>query len=264
MRALALDFDGVISDSAAEAFAVSLPTYLATRSVAQWTRLADGVQALSRAEIEKEPLYRAFVDGMPLGNRAEDFGVVLHAIESGHPLTDQAAYDRVRVEVGEAFRDDFHARFYTERARFRTRSPDRWLGLMRPYASFLEVLRSRAGEVVLAVATAKDRDSVDLLLSAYGVADLFAADWILDKTAGPDKRAHLSILRERLGLDFSEITFVDDKVNHLDSTSRLGVRCALASWGYNGERERLLARERGHAVLDLAHVDAQLFGSARA
>jgi len=262
MRALALDFDGVISDSAAEAFAVSLPTYVAARPVARWSGLSTRVQALSRSELEREPLYRAFVEGMPLGNRAEDFGVVLYALDRGLPLDDQAAYDRVRREVGEAFCDDYHERFYAERAAFRTRAPERWLALMGPYGRFLEVLRARRADVVLALATAKDRDSVDLLLAAYGVADLFAPDRIFDKDAGPDKRSHLSLLAGALGLEFAEITFVDDKVNHLDSVSRLGVRCALATWGYNGERERRLACERGYLVLDLERVEEQLFGVA--
>jgi phosphoglycolate phosphatase-like HAD superfamily hydrolase len=261
MRALALDFDGVISDSAAEAFAVSLPTYVAARPVERWTRLAGRVQGLSRAELEREPLYRAFVEGMPLGNRAEDFGVVLHALELGLPLEDQAAYDRVRHDVGEAFCDDYHERFYAERVAFRQRAPEDWLALMAPYSAFLAVLRAHAEDVVLAVATAKDRESVDLLLEAYGVADLFAPSCIFDKDAGPDKRSHLTLLAESLGLDFADITFVDDKVNHLDSATRLGVCCALASWGFNGERERRLAQDRGYLVLDLARVDDQLFGA---
>jgi len=259
MRALALDFDGVISDSASEAFAVSLPTYVAARPVERWSSLAARVQGLSRSELEREPLYRAFVDGMPLGNRAEDFGVVLYALERGLPLDDQAVYDRVRQGVGEDFCDDYHKRFYTERAAFRARAPERWLALMGPYGRFLEVLRARRTDVVLALATAKDRDSVDLLLAAYGVADLFAPDHIFDKDAGPDKRSHLSLLARMLGLEYAEITFVDDKVNHLDSVSRLGVRCALATWGYNGERERRLASERGYLLLDLDRVEEQLF-----
>ena len=137
MRALALDFDGVISDSAAEAFAVSLPTYVAARPVPEWAALAGAVQGLSRDALEGEPLYRAFAFAMPLGNRAEDFGVVLHALETGCALDDQADYDRVRAEVGQAFCDDYHARFYAERAAFRERDLGAWLALMAPYQPFL-------------------------------------------------------------------------------------------------------------------------------
>ncbi len=261
MQALALDFDGVLSDSAAEAFAVSLETYLGLRRVEGWAALGARVESLSREEILDEPLCRAFVEGMPLGNRAEDFGVVLRAIETGASLGDQAAYDRVFEAVGPEFRREFHERFYREREAFRARAPEAWLGLMGPYPEFLDVLRAHAGDARLAVATAKDRASVDLLLAEYGVADLFAPELILDKEAGPDKRAHVTALAERLGLPFEEITFVDDKVNHLDKVSRLGARCALASWGYNGEREWKLARERGYAVLELGCAAEQLFGA---
>ena len=260
MRALALDFDGVISDSAAECFVVSLATLQALHPVEAWTGLAGRIESMSREEILAEPLCRAFVEGMPLGNRAEDFGVVLRAIEAGDRLEDQAAYDRVYERVGPAFREAFHERFYVERAGLRSRSPQAWLGLMGTYPAFLDVLRAHAGEVRLAIATAKDRVSVDLLLAEYGVADLFAPELILDKEAGPDKRAHVRALAERLALPFAEITFVDDKVNHLDTVSRLGTRCALAGWGYNGERERALAASRGYLVLDLECVSSRLFG----
>jgi phosphoglycolate phosphatase-like HAD superfamily hydrolase len=61
------------------------------------------------------------------------------------------------------------------------------------------------------------------------------------------------------GLDFAEITFVDDKVNHLDAVAPLGVRCALAAWGYNGPREHRLAQGRGHLVCHLEDLETQLF-----
>jgi hypothetical protein len=41
----------------------------------------------------------------------------------------------------------------------------------------------------------------------------------------------------------------------------LGVRCALAAWGYNGEREIELARQRGYRVCTLENAEQQLFGS---
>ena len=55
------------------------------------------------------------------------------------------------------------------------------------------------------------------------------------------------------------MTFVDDKVNHLDAVASLGVRCALAAWGYNGRREHELAAERGYLVCDLDNVEEKLF-----
>jgi phosphoglycolate phosphatase-like HAD superfamily hydrolase len=93
------------------------------------------------------------------------------------------------------------------------------------------------------------------------VADLFEPRWILDKELGVTKRAHLAALASGLGLRFPEITFVDDKVNHLEAVASLGVRCALAAWGYNGERERARARDAGIAVCSFEDAEQVLFGA---
>ena len=57
------------------------------------------------------------------------------------------------------------------------------------------------------------------------------------------------------------MTFVDDKVSHLEVVASLGVRCALAGWGYNGERESARARELGCLVLTLEDAEARLYGT---
>ena len=121
------------------------------------------------------------------------------------------------------------------------------------------MLRRRAADRVLALATAKDEPSVDILLDLYGIGDLFPGERVVDKAAGRSKRTHLTILAERLGVGFEAMTFVDDKLNHLEDVADLGVRCVLAGWGYNGERERRLATERGFVVCDLGTAEELLF-----
>ena len=57
------------------------------------------------------------------------------------------------------------------------------------------------------------------------------------------------------------VIVVDDLgLEHL-RVAGLGVRCALAAWGYNGEREVELARQRGYRVCTLENVEEQLFRS---
>jgi len=197
---------------------------------------------------------------MPLGNRAEDFGVVLAALEVGFELVDQAAYDLFRSRYDEAWLSSFHRCFYTEREKLASRDSEAWLALMAPFAPLLGLLRGRAGDATLAIATARDRRSVQQLLSAYGVADLVADELLIDKEAGRSKRAHLRMLAKRSGIPARDTRFIDDKVNHLELVSELGVGCALAAWGYNGSREQLLARERGFQVCSLADVERWAFG----
>jgi phosphoglycolate phosphatase-like HAD superfamily hydrolase len=255
VRALALDFDGVLFDSAHEAFAVALRSFAALRPGARLARLA--------AQPEVDPggrLFAAFLELMPLGNRAEDYGVALSALEAGVRLRDQAAYDAWYAGQDVVWLRAYHARFYEERARFARSDRERWLGLMPPFAPFLAVLRRRAGEVPYAIATAKDRASVTELLARHGADDLFEPERILDKEVGRSKRTHMERLAEALDLPFPAITFVDDKVNHLEDVAPLGVRCALAAWGYNGEREHVEARAAGIPVCTLDAAEPLLFG----
>ena len=258
MLVLALDFDGVISDSAGEAFVVAARTYLELRPESALFRAVPVRWALST--VENLPLYRSFVELMALGNRAEDFGVALAALDEGLVVESQRDYDIFRDAQVPAFLDEFHRRFYEVRSEWSLRDPGDWLSWMKPYDPFLEILQRRSLGNRFAIATAKDRDSVRSLLSSYGVAALFSDSLLFDKETGVSKRAHLKLLRERLDCSFDEIFFIDDKVNHLQDVSCLGVQCGLATWGYNGPRQVEEARDSGHRVLRLGDVEAQVFG----
>jgi len=250
VQILALDFDGVISDSAGEAFRVALRTW---RTLRPETPLSDGCE-------EDPELYRRFLAAMPLGNRAEDYGVILAALEEGVSLDDQCAYDAFyRRQDAEQLRA-FHRRFYRERSAWAERDPGGWLKLMGPYPGICPLLRRHAHEVRLAIATAKYRRSVRRLLEVYGIGDLFGEDAVLDKETGVHKSSHMEHLARIWKVPYREITFIDDKVNHLEEVARLGIRCVLAAWGYNGEREHRAARAAGHLVCTLEDLEDQLFG----
>jgi phosphoglycolate phosphatase-like HAD superfamily hydrolase len=267
LRLLALDFDGVISDSAPEAFVVALRTYCEMRPDARLGNcdaLLRGPAAPAPESIAGDALFAAFLEMMPLGNRAEDYAVGLDALDSGVQLPDQTAYDRFKAGLDPEWMRSFHKRFYRVRAAMTDADPVAWHRLMGPYPGVIEILRRRAGHALLAIATSKDRRSVGKLLEVYGIADLFPEGRVLDKETGVSKSAHFEHLHRASGVPYTEMTFVDDKVNHLDAVAPLGVRCGLAAWGYNGAREVALARARGHLVLGLEDVEAQLFGDARA
>jgi len=266
---LALDFDGVISDSAPECFVVGLRTYhdlsddlsddLDSEGDSQLRAAYSENRAPSRDRVERDPLYPSFIDLMPLGNRAEDFGILFRALDERVTLADQASYDAFRSKLSEEWLQAFHRRFYEVRSALAVEDARGWQQLMGTYPEFLAVLRRRAASVELAIATAKDRASVLALLRSYGIDDLIPAERLLDKETGVNKAAHLEHLQGRLGCEFSEITFIDDKVNHLDSVASLGVRCVLAAWGYNGVREHDRARSLGYRVCPLEEAEAQLF-----
>lgn len=249
MKALVLDFDGVLFDSARESFAVSRRTYLELRPES------------SLAARDEEKLYRDYLELMPLGNGAADYGAVLTMLEQGRFPRSQEEYGAFRDEQEAPWLARYRDRFYEVRHEWAGREPETWRALMPPYAEFVAMLRRRKGEVRYAIATAKDRPSVDALLATHSLTDLFSGDLIVDGSAGRDKSVHLDTLRRRLDLPAAALTFVDDKVTHLDSASSLGVRGALAAWGFNGTREHDIARARGHLVCSLENAEAMLFES---
>jgi len=249
MQALVLDFDGVIADTAPETFEVGLRTY----------RDLFPDAALDR--FDRHRLEQGFRALMPLGNRAEDFGVALRALDQEVELADQAAYDAFRQAFGRERLQAFHHRFYQHRAAFARDDPAGWRALMAPYDGFVSLLRRRRGQVPYAIATAKDRASVSALLEDWGLRDLFDEGRIADKETGESKVRHLERLQRALDLPFAGLTFVDDKVNHLEAVAPLGVRCGLAAWGYNGPREHAVARERGHLVCTVEDAEPLLFGA---
>ena len=262
MHVLALDFDGVLCDSSREVFVVAVDTFadlepdsaLVDQLASHRDNAASGDGDYRDAEI-----YGRFRDLLPLGNRAEDFGVSLRAIDESTEIGDQAAYDAFYRSLGQSWLDAFHRHFYECRDRLRETDLGGWLRLHLPYAGLAEALRRHKDRTRPAVATAKDSRSVQLLLEELGLGSVFDRDLILDKETGVEKTHHLRALRDRTGAKFSDITFVDDKVNHLVRVAELGVRPVLAGWGFNSDREHELARELGFEVADLATLDEVLF-----
>jgi phosphoglycolate phosphatase-like HAD superfamily hydrolase len=262
VRGLVLDFDGVLFDSAPEAFLVARRTYAGVGPPVPADKPLSppgDPWEMSRDEVLADPLYRRFVGHMPLGNRAEDYAAILSILERGVRVGDQEGYDGERERLSKEYAEAFHSHFYEVRTGFQDTHPQRWRALQGPYTPFVELLRRRWSDRTLAIATAKDRGSVRRLLDDNGLSDLFPDERLMDKETGRSKSAHLKRLHETLGLPFGDLTFVDDKVNHLDAVAPLGVRCVLAGWGYNGDREHDLARQRGYVVCSLRDAERILF-----
>jgi len=263
MRVVALDFDGVIADSARETFLVALRALVALRPSSRLAPVRVEAEAAARAgpeALELYPLLAGFRDLMPLGNRAEDFGVALEALEAGRSFAGQPEYDAFFSTFDRGWLRAFHERFYQERERLAAEGPELWRSLQPPYPEVVAALQRHRGVRGLAIATAKDRRSVETLLASYGLAGVFPPDLVLDKETGVAKTAHLELLQRRLDVPFSAIAFVDDKLRHLEAVAPLGVRCVLAAWGYNGERERTAAAAAGHLVCAAAEFEATVLG----
>jgi phosphoglycolate phosphatase-like HAD superfamily hydrolase len=261
MRVLALDFDGVVCDSSREVFTVAVRTYAQLRPGSPWIRAIlgqPGQAATERLDLSEAPAFAALQRLIPLGNRAEDFGVALRALELDLDLPDQEDYDAFYRSLDPVWLEAYHATFYETRDRLRTDDTPRWLALNDGYPPFTAFLQRAAGRYAIAILTARDGASLDVLLDNLAVAAIIPRRLRLDKEAGLHKTSHLSVLADRLQVPFREITFVDDKVNHLERVAPLGVRPVLAGWGLNTPREHARAAALGFPVARLDALDSVL------
>jgi phosphoglycolate phosphatase-like HAD superfamily hydrolase len=249
MNVLALDFDGVICDSADEVLQTALGA---------WAEVSAD-SGLSAKLGGRSGMRLAFDQLIPLGNRAEDFGVALHILENNIKVNCQEDYDVIRAGLGPRWLEKYHQAFYCARERLRDDDPGRWLGLHRTYPVFIDILNRRRRDARFSIVTAKDGESVRRLLKHFALDHLFSDDLILDKEVGIAKTAHLRILADRLGSNSSDITFVDDKLNHLLTTASFGGRGVLAGWGHNTPREHQAARQAGFVVASLETAESILF-----
>ena len=262
MQMLALDFDGVIVDSGREVFYSALSTYVSMHPDSWWRRLLDRIGDLNGAlafDWQASDDFLAFQNLLPLGNRAEDFGVALRIIETGAVVDNQLDYDSYYKSVDTQWRRDFHDTLYRTRGDMRTAQEKEWVALHDVYAPMAGMLNRRSASATYAIVTAKDRMSVERLLAHHGLESLFDKRYIYDKETGTRKTDHLNMLCADSGVPMSAITFIDDKVNHLVSASTLGVRCILAGWGYNTRREWQEADSLGIPVAALDTIDSLLF-----
>ena len=263
MDVLALDFDGVICDSSREVFLVALRTFARLRpatATAHHELVGGTPGTVSGYQFEKDPLFKAFCRLLPFGNRAEDFGVALNALEERGEISDQGSYDRAFCRHDSHWLAEYHDAFYDVRSALKRDSPAVWMSLHTPFERFVGALARRADRRRLALVTAKDRASATTLLEAYGLAQLFPPSMVFDKETGVSKTVHLRQVQAKTGATWPHITFVDDKVNHLQRAAPLGIRCVLAGWGHNTPREHNLARRLGFEVARLDTVEGLLFG----
>jgi len=137
MQILALDFDGVICDSAQEVFLVGLRTF---RDLFPDSALVARFLVGNPSDRELDDLFSAFSDVLPLGNRAEDFGVALRAIDNNVEIADQQDYDRYYASLEPEWLRSFHQRFYEQRAALRDRDRDAWIRLHVAYSGFTDQL----------------------------------------------------------------------------------------------------------------------------
>lgn len=258
---LVFDFDGVISNSIHDSFRTAVNTYLPFRTRPEFP-LNEPLDSdnVFQFEADHSRFFRAFEQLMPLGNFPEDYYVICHILEheKAAGMKDQSVFNSYKDRLPPEKLGIYQERFYAYRAHCQHVDPEAWSGLLPPFPGIVEAIETLSDRFILAIATSKDRASVDILLRRYLLENHFDPANILAKDFARSKRDQLIHLRHRYSIPFSSIHFIDDKILHLMPVKDLGVIAYLALWGFNTEREALLARSNAIIPLDLEDLPALL------
>ncbi len=246
---LALDFDGVICDSAGECLFTSYSYYAPIAGLPS----APGLDEIP------EGLRKKFYRIRPFIQDGKDYMLILYFITNGIPIEGQEDFDqssrdhldRVCQEVGAADAKQLEELFQRKRREIRTRNETAWLGLNPLYRELEEGLlacQERFDRIY--VTTSKPTDAVVEILAHHRIPLPENHIYGYDKVeTGRGKNGHLKKVHQLTGTPFEEIHLVDDQLSHLKAARQLGANCYHASWGYTTDQQRQEADAAGIASL---------------
>ena len=236
---LALDFDGVVWDSAGECFDTACKTY---RNLFQ---------------VDCSALGAPFRSGRWLVRCGGDFYIVLKlALEQADrdwQHLPKAEFERHKAAEPENVKA-FETELYRVRAEWQKNDPAEWAASQRPYAGFvaqMAQLKEAFQEVVLT--TTKDERSAALLLATAGIE---MSIW--GREHGTHKGGQITDLCARRALPANQVVFIDDLLDNLEQVKPTGAHGFMASWGYNTPDEQAAAKGAGYGVLQQESILAQL------
>ena len=254
---LVFDFDGVISNSIHDSLMTALNTYL---EFVPNHELPIQKKLMPKEIFQFEKQYPEFFDQfarlMPIGNFAQDYFVIIRIIEKNETekITSQSIFNDYKNAIPKESLISFQKLFYKIRTTMQADDPKAWADLNEPFPEIVKAIQCLSQTFICAIATSKDKTSVNILLDRYGIAKYFRPENILDKDFAESKRAHLIRFHEEHNISFSNMHFIDDKVSHLLSVKDLCVHAYLALWGFNTEREQEIARKEGFISLRLENL----------
>ena len=232
---LVLDFDGVIADSQMECLFLGFNAYLHFNKS---SKLFDGklfsfenfsfLAQKHREIVEKYKALRPYVVD------AFCYYVVMSIIEKRIEIKSTNEYNNIRKELSKGVYDEFVQYFHNSRLKLLNEHPNEWLNLVRPYSKFISSVKNISDRFYLAVSTNNKKFAIDAFSKNHGLDPKL----IIDSSIGSDKKVHIEKIKSTLDVNFKDIYFVDDQLKNFIKVLPLGVKCYLATWGYNTEEQR--------------------------
>lgn len=233
-----MDFDGVIVDSADEGLLISFQAYKKinpkTEIFGRNLNLHDFKVIAKRYESQykKFRIYRAYL------KTALDYYYILCFIDKKINIKNSSEFEKKSRKVS-ADKKKFIKEFYGTRKKFIKEDFEEWIKL-EPVYPHMSNLFSKLQDNIY-ISTSNRKSTILKTFKHFGMK--INPEHILDNTLSLDKKVHIKRIKKIENVNYSDIVFVDDQLNHFLNLKPLGINCILAGWGYiNGEQIRKARR----------------------
>lgn len=232
---VALDFDGVLCDSARETGAS------AWRAGCSIWREWDG--------FVPSPLLNRFVELRPVIETGYQTVLLMRMIANGlspHDITARFVENCESIMAEEGLEKSELVRLFGRtRDQWIGASPGEWVGLHRFYPGVIEALRETMQQRPVYIVTTKQVRFVSLLLESTGIE--FSCDRIFGLDRGMGKEEVLLRLLREHGDGSPRVHFVEDRLDTLvrvaGCSELTGVVLYFAEWGYASPADRQQAHD---------------------
>lgn len=255
MKALVLDYDGVIADSLMECLFVGFNAYLEFN---KGTKLFDGRKFTfdnfdfliqkHRKAVEQYKMLRPYVID------AFCYYVIAYIIENNIPIEGQNEYNDLRKRLAKGIYADFVELFYSERKRLMESNINEWLGLVKPYERIVPAIKMLDSKFDLAISTNNRKFTIDAFSKKHGIKPKI----VFDSSFGSDKKVHIENIHNEFGANFDEMHFVDDQIRNFAGVLPLNIHCYLATWGYNANEQHEEAKKLGAVLVNQSNFYSTL------
>lgn len=249
-KILALDFDGCIVDSVIEALFITYVSY--RKYINKRTKVFDSKEAkvsdfpdlisTYQSQIEQFKQYRPYIKD------ASDYAAILYIIENNLEVNSDRDFSKIKDLIPKEKLKRYYECFYSTRAKVIEDDFDAWARLTPPFDSIINSIRKLTDKYRTLIVTTNARECIaGLLAKSYLNLNISEED-IVDLHISTDKVVQMRYITQQYQVEYKDIHFVDDNLDHLVATHKLGVNVYLAGWGYCTEQQKELA-EKSDSIL---------------
>lgn len=240
MSLLALDFDGVICDSAVECLVNSYNSFNIFKGYT--SQKVYNLKEICAGYIETFRKFR------PLVRVAKEYYALWYLIRMNQPIDPNTSI-RKQAKVGEENLDRFNSIFYGQRQEWMESNINSWLDYNPLYGGIKKALSKISDKENMLIVSSKDKSAIKAILQHNGLSIDDPKVWSSD--SGMDKDEIFRKLGGNYSINLSNITFLDDNLNNLIKAKGMGIAVFFASWGYSMENEKKQVHEMGIPIVAL-------------